>query len=62
MPLVVVGALGAAGGVLVGRLILREARRINAELARIRAARIAEGAEARPTLRRDPVTGEYRVP
>lgn len=59
MPLVLFGALGAVGGALLVRVILREARRINAELAEIRGQ--AEPAELRPTLRRDPKTGEYRV-
>jgi hypothetical protein len=59
MPLVVFGALGAVGGVVLVRVILREARRINAELAEIRGR--AAGPAAHPTLRRDPASGEYRV-
>jgi hypothetical protein len=58
MPLVVFGALGAIGGVALVRLVLREARRINAELGEIRAA--ADRGE-RGTLQRDPATDEYRV-
>jgi hypothetical protein len=61
MPLVVVGALGVLGGVLAVRLVLREARRINAELAEVRAAARSDRPETRPTLRRDPATGEYRA-
>lgn len=60
MPLVVVGALGAIGGVALIRFVLREARRINAELGEIRGRR-PDGHDAPQTLRRDPASGEYRV-
>lgn len=61
MPVVVACALGAVGSVVAAKFLLREARRINAELAAIRAARIPESPQARPTLRRDAATGEYRL-
>ena len=61
MPLVMFGALGAIGGVVLVRVILREARRINAELAEIRAAGRPDKPGPHPTLRRDPDSGEYRV-
>lgn len=55
-------ALAAAGGAMVVHWAVREARRINEELdeARRAKARIAD-AEQRRTLRRDPLTGEYRL-
>ena len=53
--------LAAAGGAMVVHWVVREARRINEELdsARRVRARVTDR-EARPTLRRDPVSGEYR--
>jgi hypothetical protein len=59
MPVVLFGVVGVAGGALLARAILREARRINAELAEIR--RKSERSEPRQTLRRDPDSGEYRL-
>ena len=58
-PLVAVAALGA---VIVGRWAVREFRRVNAELDALKAARAAETVDRDrlPTLRRDPVSGEYR--
>ena len=55
-------ALVAAGGTMIVHWAVREARRINEELEQARRvkARIAE-TEGRPTLRRDPETGEYRL-
>jgi len=54
-------ALVAAGTGMVVHWVVKEARRINDELdqAKRAKARIAD-AEQRPTLRRDPTTGEYR--
>jgi hypothetical protein len=54
-------SLAAAGGAMVVHWVIKEARRINDELdaaKRVR-ARVTDR-ENRPTLRRDPVTGEYR--
>jgi hypothetical protein len=55
-------ALAALGGAMVVHWAVREARRINEELANARRvkAKITD-AENRPTLRRDPATGEYRL-
>ena len=55
-------ALIATGGAMVVQWAVREARRVNEELdqARRAKARIAD-AEQRRTLRRDPLTGEYRL-
>jgi len=55
-------ALAAAGGAMVVHWVVREARRINEELEQARRvkAKISD-AEQRRTLRRDPLTGEYRL-
>ena len=55
-------SLAAMGGAMIVHLAVKEARRINQELddARRVKARITD-AENRPTLRRDPRTGEYRL-
>jgi hypothetical protein len=57
MPPLIVWALGVVGAAALGRLIVREARRINAELHPAAPAR----AEEEPvTLERDQATGVYR--
>jgi hypothetical protein len=63
MPPVIAWALGALGAALLVKLVIKEARRINAELDEARAARVPETAEREPypTLSRDPASGEYRV-
>jgi hypothetical protein len=55
-------ALAAAGGAMVIHWAVKEARRINEELEQSRRvkAKISD-AEQRRTLRRDPLTGEYRL-
>lgn len=52
----------ALGGAMLVHWVVKEARRINEELdaARRVRVRIFDG-EVRPTLRRDPGTGEYRL-
>ncbi|HEY6753281.1 MAG TPA: hypothetical protein VI077_01030 [Pseudolabrys sp.] len=52
----------ALGGAMVVHWAVKEARRINEELENARRvkAKITDG-ENRPTLRRDPVSGEYRL-
>ncbi|HET9175118.1 MAG TPA: hypothetical protein VFN84_02065 [Pseudolabrys sp.] len=55
-------SLAALGGAMVVHWAIKEARRINEELeqaSRVK-AKITDG-ENRPTLRRDPITGEYRL-
>jgi hypothetical protein len=53
--------LAALGGAIVIHWAVKEARRVNEELERAkRAGRIADD-ERRPTLRRDPASGEYRL-
>jgi hypothetical protein len=52
-------SLAALGGAMVVRWVVREARRINEELEMAKRVKVRVS-EDRPTLRRDPVTGEYR--
>lgn len=54
-------SLAALGGAAVIHWAVKEARRINEELEQSKRVkvRIADH-ESRPTLRRDPLTGEYR--
>jgi hypothetical protein len=54
-------SLAALGGAAIVHWAVKEARRINEELEQARRVkvRIADQ-ERRPTLRRDPLTGEYR--
>jgi hypothetical protein len=61
MPVFVL-ALGAIGAVLLIKLFNREWQRINDELDRANPVRVTEPERAGvPTLRRDPLTGEYRT-
>jgi hypothetical protein len=54
-------SLAAAGGTMVVHWVIKEARRINDELDAAKRVRVrVTDRENRPTLRRDPVTGEYR--
>ena len=51
----------ALGGAMVVHWVVKEARRINEELDNARRVRVPiTDQENRPTLRRDPRTGEYR--
>lgn len=61
MPPLILTVVAALGGAALVRWGLREARRINDELERLRSAPMAE-ARVTPIrrLRRDPVTGAYR--
>jgi hypothetical protein len=56
-------ALAALGGAAVVHWAVREVQRVNAELDRVRTANATESANRKtlPTLRRDPMTGEWRV-
>jgi hypothetical protein len=56
-------ALGALGAGAMIHWAIREARRINAELDRVRNASDADAVprSGYPTLRRDPQSGEWRV-
>ena len=53
-------SLAALGGAMVVAWVAREVRRVNEELDACRAVKIRDQAQ-RPTLRRDPLTGEYRL-
>jgi len=54
-------ALVAAGTGMVVHWVVKEARRINDELEQAKRAKVRiVDAEQRATLRRDPMTGEYR--
>jgi hypothetical protein len=55
-------SLAALGGAVIVHWAVKEARRINEELDQARRvkAKITDR-ENRPTLRRDPSTGEYRL-
>ena len=54
-------SLAALGGAMVVHWVVKEARRINEELDQAKRVRVPiTDAENRPTLRRDPLTGEYR--
>jgi len=58
LPLAAVWTLGAVGA---AKLIVKEWRRVNAELERIRAAAVAEPeVQGLRSLRRDPSSGVYR--
>jgi hypothetical protein len=53
--------LAAVGGAMVLHWVVREVRRVNEELDAARARARVRDNEQRPTLRRDPSTGEYRL-
>ena len=54
-------SLATLGGAMVVHWVVKEARRINEELDSARRVKVPiTDAENRPTLRRDPRTGEYR--
>jgi hypothetical protein len=63
VPVVIKIALGALGAAAIVHWVVKEVRRINEELDRVRAAAAADPVvpEGLPTLRRDPQTGEWRV-
>jgi len=57
---VIATALTAIGAVVLSRLLVREWQRVNAELAAAPHHPWNRDTGDLPTLRRDPVTGEYR--
>jgi hypothetical protein len=62
IPPLVKWALVAAGGAMAVHWVVREVRRINAELDREKALKVQLARhQPLPTLRRDPSTGEYRL-
>lgn len=54
-------ALAAAGGAVVVQWVVNEVRRVNEELDARRARVRIRDQERRPTLRRDPITGAWRL-
>jgi len=55
-------SLAALGGAMVVHWVVKEARRINEELDAAKRAKVRiSDFEVRPTLRRDPRTGEYSL-
>ena len=60
MPPLVKWTLVAVGGAMVVQWVVREVRRVNEELDAQRARVRIRDQQERPTLRRDPATGEYR--
>ena len=63
IPPLVKWAVAAFGGAAVVTWAVKEIRRINEELERVKAQPAMDAATRRrlPTLRRDPATGEWRV-
>ena len=58
VPPVIALTLGALGAAALGRALVREWRRVNAELDAV--SRDAVERDRRPTLRRDPHSGIFR--
>jgi hypothetical protein len=55
-------SLAALGGGMVVHWVVKEVRRINEELDQAKRVMVRiSDLESRPTLRRDPMTGEYRL-
>ncbi len=63
IPPLVKWTLGALGAAAVVHWVVKEVRRVNAELDQAKAAATVRipGRESLPTLKRDPLTGEYRL-
>jgi hypothetical protein len=60
IPPLVKWAFAALGGAMVLHWAVKEMRRVNAELDRVRSAEAA-ARHGLPTLRRDPQSGDWRV-
>ena len=63
IPPLVKWAIAALGGAAAAHRVVREIRRVNEEIERVKAqpAMDAAARKSLPTLRRDPATGEWRV-
>jgi hypothetical protein len=59
MPPLIFWTVGALGATVMTRWLIKETRRINSELDRVKAA-TADTPADRPVLTRDPKTGIYR--
>jgi hypothetical protein len=60
LPPVIVATLAAIGVVALSKMLAREWQHVNAALDANARAAAAVASRNLPTLRRDPVTGEYR--
>ncbi|MFO1097767.1 MAG: hypothetical protein U1E81_05670 [Xanthobacteraceae bacterium] len=61
IPPIITAAFGALGAATLARVLVREWRRVNAELDQVSAAAAERvDRERLPKLRRDPRTGVYR--
>jgi hypothetical protein len=60
MPQALLVVLGAIGAVIAAKLFVKEWRRVNDELDQARARPVDVERAEMTSLRRDPVTGEYR--
>jgi hypothetical protein len=62
IPTLVKIAFGAAGAAAIVHWAVKEARRLREEFERTKTAKVESiRREALPTLRRDPVSGEWRI-
>ena len=63
IPTVIKFALGALGAGAIITWVVKEVRRINEEIDRVKAAATIDprARQALPTLRRDPRTGDWRL-
>lgn len=62
VPPAIVWTIGTISAAIVAKLVVREWKRVNAELDAARAASVAEAERTPPRkLRRDPATGVYRL-
>lgn len=62
VPPAIVWTIGTISAAIVAKLVVREWKRVNAELDAARAASVAEAERNPPRkLRRDPATGVYRL-
>jgi hypothetical protein len=64
IPPLVKWAAIALGGAAITRWVVKEVRRVNEELDRVRAMPAMDPVTRKrmPTLRRDPKTGQWRLP
>jgi DNA-directed RNA polymerase subunit H (RpoH/RPB5) len=61
IPPLIKFALGAVGAAAIVHWAVREVRRLNEELERAKVAKIGIRTESLPRLRRDPVSGVWRL-
>ena len=61
IPPLIKWTLGALGAAAVVHWLVKEVRRVNAELDEAKARVRVTDSQLYPTLRRDPHSGEYRV-